>query len=163
MRRAPGRVRSLVLASTLPTADGPAQHERRQGYIRLVEAGNFEGVAEERIPMLVHPDRQGDGALLAVVRRMAAATGAEVFLRQQRAIMGRIDSRPSLEDIGCPTLLLRGEADAIATQAHQDEMLSLIPGARLTSVPDAGHLLSLERPEAVTGILRDWLARRPGD
>src|SRR4051812_13369352 len=52
MRQAPERVRSLVLIGTLASADGPAQTERRQGYIRLVEAGNFAGVVEERIPML---------------------------------------------------------------------------------------------------------------
>ena len=82
MRQAPERVISLVLIATLAPNDGPAQTERRQGYIRLVEAGNFDGVVEERIPMLVHPDRRGDQALLGVIRHMAADTGAERFLGQ---------------------------------------------------------------------------------
>ena len=91
MRRAPERVISLVLIATLAPNDGPAQTERRQGYIRLVEAGNFEGVVEERIPMLVHPDRRGDAALLGAIRRMASDTGPERFLGQQRAIRARSD------------------------------------------------------------------------
>lgn len=158
MRRAPERVLSLVLISAIASADGPAQTERRQGYIRLVEAGNFAGVVEERIPMLVHPARRSDAALLAVIRRMAADTGAERFLGQQRAIMTRIDSRPSLAAIRVPTLVVRGEADGITTEAHQDEIVAAIPGARKVVVADCGHLPTLEKPAETNAILRDWLA-----
>lgn len=157
MRQAPQRVRSLALLSTLASADGPAQTERRQGYIRLVEDGNFAGVVEERIPILVHPARREDAALLSVVRRMALDTGAETFLRQQRAIMGRIDSRPRLPEIACPVLLARGAQDGITTQAQQDEMLAAIPGARLETLDHAGHLITLERPDSVNALLAGWL------
>jgi pimeloyl-ACP methyl ester carboxylesterase len=157
LRQAPERVRKLVLMSTLAPNDGPAQTARRQGYIKLVEDGNFAGVVEERIPILVHPDRRSDEDLLAIVRGMALDTGAETFLRQQRAIMGRADSRPSLGAIPCPTLLVWGREDGITTQAHQDEMLAAIPGARLAVVEDCGHLVTLERPEESVRILGDWL------
>lgn len=157
IRQAPERVRSLALFATLASADGPAQTERRQGYIKFVEDGNFAGVVEERIAILVHPARREDEALLAIVRRMALQTGAETFLRQQRAIMGRIDSRPGLAQINCPVLLVRGAQDAITTQAQQDEMLAAIPGARLETLEDAGHLVTLERPRSVSALLAAWL------
>jgi pimeloyl-ACP methyl ester carboxylesterase len=157
MRQAPQRVRSLALLATLAPNDGPAQTERRQGYIRLVEDGRFEGVVEERIPILVHPARREDEALLTVVRRMAQETGAETFLRQQRAIMARADSRPTLAAIACPTLVVWGRQDGIATLAHQEEIVGGIPGARLEIVEDCGHLATLEKPRTVTGLLTEWL------
>ncbi len=157
MRRAPERVRSLALLSTLASADGPAQTARRQGYLTLVEDGRFAEVVEERIPMLVHPDRLKDAPLLAAVRRMARTTGAQTFLAQQRAIMSRIDSRPSLSQIACPTLLVWGRQDGIAAESHQDEMRAAIPGARLVVIEMCGHLLTLERPDQATQVLRDWL------
>lgn len=159
LRRAPERVLSLVLIATLAPNDGPAQTERRQGYIRLVQAGRFDEVVEERIPILVHPVRRGDAALLAVVRKMAADTGAETFLRQQRAIMSRPDSRPSLEAIKAPTLLIRGDADGITTPEHQAEMLAGIAGSRLEVIAESGHLPMLERPEVINRLLTEWLAR----
>lgn len=158
LRRAPQRVRSLALLSTLAPADQPAQTERRQGYIRLVEAGRFDAVVEERVPILLHPARREDEALLSVVRRMARETGAERFLGQQRAIMARADSRPSLPAIPCPTLLVWGRQDGIATEAHQQEMLAAIPDCRLTVIEDCGHLVTLERPATVNALLADWLA-----
>lgn len=157
MRQQPQRVLSLVLIATLAPNDGPAQTERRQGYIRLVEAGRFDQVVEERVPILLPPDRREEGPLLARVRQMAADTGAERFLAQQRAIMSRIDSRPSLAAIKVPTLVIRGAQDGITTQAHQDEILAGIPHARFVEIPECGHLPTLERPDTVNRLLIDWL------
>lgn len=157
MRQAPERVISLVLIATLAPNDGPAQTERRQGYIRLVESGQFEAVVEERIPILVHPARREDEPLLTVVRRMAADTGPETFLRQQRAIMTRADSRPSLAAIAVPTLVVRGAQDGITTVAHADEIAAGVPGARLEVVEDCGHLPTLEKPATVNRLLAGWL------
>ncbi len=158
LRQAPERVLSVVLIATLAAHDGPAQTERRQGYIRLVEAGRFAEVVEERIPILVHPARREDAALLATVRRMALATGEATFLRQQRAIMGRTDSRPSLVAVTAPTLLIRGAQDGITTADHQAELLAGIAGARLETIPDCGHLPTLEAPLTTNRILAGWLS-----
>jgi pimeloyl-ACP methyl ester carboxylesterase len=158
MRQAPDRVDRLALLATLAPNDGPAQTARRQGYIDLVESGRFADVIEERIPMLFSPARRDDATLLDVARQMAADTGAETFMRQQRAVMSRVDSRPSLGAIAVPTLLLWGDADGITTRSHQDEMLSGIPGATLDVLPGAGHLSTLEQPEAVNAALERWLS-----
>ena len=90
MRRAPERVAKLALIATLASADGPAQTARRQGYIDLVESGNFDRVVEERIPILFPEEKRGDERLLGIARRMAADTGADTFLAQQRAIPDRL-------------------------------------------------------------------------
>ncbi|WP_421937993.1 alpha/beta fold hydrolase [Phenylobacterium sp.] len=160
MRQQPQRVMSLVLIATLAPNDGPAQTERRQGYIRLVEAGRFDQVVEERVPILLPPDRRDDGPLLARVRKMAADTGAERFLAQQRAIMSRIDSRPSLTAIKVPTLVIRGIHDGITTPDQQAEILAGIPHARFVEMPGVGHLPTLEAPEETNRLLTDWLTEQ---
>jgi pimeloyl-ACP methyl ester carboxylesterase len=156
LRRAPERVRRLALLSTLAPNDGPAQTERRQGYIRLVEDGRYADVVEERIPILVHPARREDRPLLGVVRRMAEDTGAQTFLTQQRAIMARVDSRPGLADIHCPTLVVWGRQDGITTEQHAAEIVGGIPGARLQTIDDCGHLTTLEKPVTTARLLAEW-------
>lgn len=157
MRRAPGRVAKLALISTLASADGPAQTARRQGYIDLVESGQFYQVVEERIPILFPEEKRSDERLLGIARQMAADTGAETFLAQQRAIMARIDSRPRLGEIAVPTLLIWGEKDGITSRAHHEEILAAIPGARLEVIAGAGHLPTVEAPEAVVPLLADFI------
>lgn len=156
LRQQPERVARLGLLSTLASADGPGQTARRQGYIDLVDAGRFDEVIEERIPLLLAPGNRGDPALLEVARKMARDTGAQRFLRQQRALMARIDSRPSLSSITVPTMLLWGDQDGITDRAHQDEMLAHLPDARLVVVPGAGHLIPLEAPAETTDALTEF-------
>jgi pimeloyl-ACP methyl ester carboxylesterase len=107
--------------------------------------------------MLVHRTRQHDAALKAKVARMAQETGADAFVRQQRAIMGRPDSRPRLSEIECPTLIVVGDGDELTPPELANEMNLLISGSRLVTVGDCGHLSTLERPDAVTRALVECL------
>jgi pimeloyl-ACP methyl ester carboxylesterase len=94
-----------------------------------------------------------------VVRQMARDTGPATFARQTRAIMTRPDSRPTLAHITCPTVLVWGRQDGMATQAQQMELLNGIAGAWLETLEDTGHFTTLERPRETTQALRALLAR----
>lgn len=159
LRRSPERIAAIALLGTLAPADNAAQTARRERYLELVSAGRFLEIIDERIPVVVHPQRLTDPAVATVVRQMAVETGAEIFVRQTRAIMGRIDSRPTLATIRCPTVLIWGRQDGMATDAHQLEMRAAIADATLEVLEDTGHFSSLERPAAVAAILRRLLDR----
>ncbi len=92
-------------------------------------------------------------------REMALATTARKALHahQQRAIIGRIDSRPHLGAIRCVALVVAGREDGIMPLEWLRELASGIPGARLEVIEASGHCSTLEQPERVTGLLRDWL------
>jgi pimeloyl-ACP methyl ester carboxylesterase len=81
----------------------------------------------------------------------------KAFVRQQRAIMRRADLRPSLVTIRCPTLVLVGDGDELTPPALAQEIAAGIAGARLVTVPDSGHLSTLEQPTAVTKLLMEWM------
>jgi pimeloyl-ACP methyl ester carboxylesterase len=105
----------------------------------------------------VHPDRVNDPLLIETSRLTREDSGAEAFIRQQAAIIARIDSRPYLKDIRVPTLVLSGDNDMLISNEYSKEMAAMIPGATLVIVPDCGHLAPLERPEATSAALDDWL------
>ncbi len=158
MRQAPERIVRLALLDTSARPDTVAQRERRSGQISLARSGRFDEIPDQQLPLLVHADRQDDEALRRLVDLMADETGAAAFIREQRAIMGRVDSRPDLRAIRCPTLVLVGDGDALTPPELAEELAEGIDGARLVVVPDCGHLSTLERPSQVTSALVDWLA-----
>jgi pimeloyl-ACP methyl ester carboxylesterase len=158
LRQAPDRIDRLALLDTMARPDSPAILERRHRHLALMADGRYGEVIEALLPVLVHSDRLTDAALVAVVREMADETGPERFARQMRAIMGRADSRPTLGHVRCPTLVLVGAEDVLTPPEVAREMHDGIAGSRLVVVPDCGHLSTIERPEAVTAALRDWLA-----
>ncbi len=159
LRQAPERIARLALLDTSARPDRPEQTERRLAQIALAEAGRYGEVPDALFPLLVHPSREHDAELRALVRLMAEEVGAAGFVRQQRAIIGRPDSRPELAAIRCPTLVLVGDGDRLTPPEHATEMAAGIDGAQLVVVPECGHLSTLERPAAVTDALVDWLTR----
>ena len=165
-RQAPERVEALALLDTSARPDTPEQTEARLALVGLARSGRFDEVWRLLLPRIVHPDRVEDPEIRSTVREMAHAVGPEGFERQERAIIGRPDSRGGLPTISCPTLVLCGKDDALTPPQLHEELADGIPGARLCQIDDCGHLSTLERPEAVTRAMRAWLevlGDRPGE
>jgi pimeloyl-ACP methyl ester carboxylesterase len=159
LRRAPERVLRLALLDTSARPDSEEQVRRRRALIELSRAGRFKGVTPRLLPLLVHPDRLDDPSVTDVVFGMAERVGRDAFERQQTAILTRPDSRPDLPRIACPTLVVVGRQDALTPPDRAEEIAAGIPGARLCVVEDCGHLVTVERPQAATVLMRDWLLR----
>lgn len=157
LRLAPERVTKLALLDTSAHADTDEAKANREKLIAQAET-DYDGVIEALLPKLLRPDYLNDDTIAGTVRAMAQAIGKDAFIRQQRAIMSRTDSRDSLAAIDCPTLVLCGREDAITPVAIHEELAAGIPGSTLEIVEHSGHFTPLERPQAVTEALRRWLA-----
>lgn len=154
--RAPERVLALCLVDTSARPDTPESRANRERQIARAHV-ELDAIVDELLPKWVHPSRLGDPAVADVVRAMARDRGADAFVRQQRAIMSRVDSRPRLAAIRCPTAVVCGREDALLSLELHEEMARSIPGAALHVVDDCGHLAPLERPAAVAAALRTLL------
>lgn len=157
LRAAPERIARLALLDTSARADTDEQRTRRRVLLDLSRRGQFKGVTPRLLPYYLHPDCLAAPEPGGTVMAMAERLGPEVFLRQQRAIMHRPDSRDLLPAIVAPTLVICGREDAATPLDHSEEIAALIPGGRLAVIEECGHLSPLERPQAVTVLLRLWL------
>jgi pimeloyl-ACP methyl ester carboxylesterase len=108
-------------------------------------------------PLLVHESRRDDEALRELTREMAGDVGAEAFVRQQRAIIARADSRPLLATIACRTLVVHGVDDALIPFENGEELARGIQGARLVRLDACGHVVTAERADETTRSLVEWL------
>jgi pimeloyl-ACP methyl ester carboxylesterase len=159
IRQQPHRVARLALLNTSARPDTPEATAVRRERIAETQAGRYAEMQEKYFPLIVHPDRANDATLIELSRRTREDSGPEAYLRQQHAIIARIDSRPHLKDIRVPTLVLSGDKDMLISNELSKEMAAMIPGAELVIVPDCGHLAPAERPEAVIAALDGWLSR----
>ena len=157
LRQAPERIAKVALLDTSARADAPEQSAMRRAQMTLASQGRLAEVVEQQFPRLVHREHRADAALRQVFTLMAEDVGAAGFVRQQTAILGRADSRPTLGSIRCPTLVLVGEGDEVTPPERAAEIAAGGPGARLTTVPQCGHMSTLEQPDEVTRALLEWL------
>lgn len=157
MRQAPERVERLALLDTSARPDTPEQSENRRRLVALAEKKGVAVPAREMFAKLVAPSRADDAGLPTTFLAMAEATGTDGFARQQTAIAGRPDSRPTLAAISCPTLVLVGAEDQLTPPPLAEEIVNGIRGSRLVVVPGCGHLSTLEAPAAASDALAGWL------
>jgi pimeloyl-ACP methyl ester carboxylesterase len=157
IRQAPARVAKLALLDTSARADTPEAIATRHAQMALAASGRLREVVETQFERSVHPLHRNDPQLREANRLMAEDVGPEAFVRQQNAIIGRPDSRPTLTTISCPTLVLVGEQDQLTPLDRALEMAHAIRGAELVTVPECAHLSTLEQPRVVTRALLDWL------
>ncbi len=158
LRIAPERIAKLALLDTSARPDTAEQSAGREKFIVMAQAGKLDDVVEALAPRFLHRNRHNDEELMRVVRDMAADTGSEAFVRQQKAIMSRMDSRPLLSAIRCPTLVLVGDGDELTPPELSKEICAGVSGARLVIVPGCGHLSTIEKPDVVNGVLAEWLS-----
>lgn len=156
VRQVPERVAALALLDTNARPDTPEATAVRHKLMELAEH-DFPAVTETLLPKLLHPSHLQDASIVAIVKAMAASVGKEAFLRQQRAIIGRIDGRPFLHRIACPTLVLCGREDAITPVEVHEEMATAIPRVQVSIIDHCGHLSTLEQPQQVNAALKKWL------
>ncbi|MET3712280.1 pimeloyl-ACP methyl ester carboxylesterase [Sphingomonas trueperi] len=156
LRQAPERVTRLALIDTSAAPDSAERSAERRAAMASLAFGRFVGVTTRILPQLIHPDAVA-GPVGAAVRAMAARVGGDAFLRQQRAILNRPDSRPLLPGIRVPTLVAVGAEDLLTPPADARAMHAAIPGSTLHLFEDCGHLPPLERPAETTALLRAWL------
>jgi pimeloyl-ACP methyl ester carboxylesterase len=156
LRLAPERVDRVAFLDTNARADVPERSAEREKFIAMAQAGKFAEVNAALTPRYLHPDHRGE-AFRRIVDQMATDVGVEGFIRQQRAIMSRPDSRPMLSGIKCPTLVLVGDADQATPPELSKEIAGGIAGSKLVVVKDCGHLSTIEQPDAVNSAMIGWL------
>ncbi len=157
MRQAPERVAKLALINTQARADTPEAIERRRGHIARALRGELRALRDETFPDLVHSSRRDDESLRKLMHAQDEDVGVERYVAQQYAMIARVDSRPTMAGITCPTLVLSGDEDKLIPNWLSKEMADGIAGAKLVILDRCGHLPQPEQPAATVAALTEWL------
>jgi pimeloyl-ACP methyl ester carboxylesterase len=153
--RYPHLLRSLILVSTRATADPP---EYRTGRVTTAERARRFGTRALAGSMLANllaegASQQVQDEVLVMFDALPGDTSAEDSL----AMKDRPDSTPILASITVPTLVIEGAGEQLLPAGTASSMAGAIPGARLVSIPKAGHFAPVENPDAVNGAIRGFL------
>jgi 3-oxoadipate enol-lactonase len=159
LRRYPDAVAALVLADTRAEADAPEVVERRTNQQRQVLDEGTAGLVDALSgSLLAPPTLEGRPDVVARTRALMDQPPAGM-VGALEAMKTRPDATADLASISVPTLVLVGEHDNITPLVAARRLSEGIPGARLVVLPSAGHVSSLEAPEAFSGAIAAFLRR----
>jgi pimeloyl-ACP methyl ester carboxylesterase len=161
----PEQFAGLVLADTRSAPDSPEAYAKRRATIERMKDPRERLDVDATVQGLLAPQTwERRDPIVETVRTMVEAARTETILATLAAIAERPDLTPVLSTLHVPTLVLWGEADQLIPPAQSQAMVPLIPHGVGMGVPYAGHLPSLECPEAfgqATRQLLSWSYPRP--
>jgi pimeloyl-ACP methyl ester carboxylesterase len=155
-RRAAERIPAIVLADTRAQAESPEGREGRERTIAEIRAGGADALwrgLEDRV-LAAGASRE----VRERARELALGRKPDELVAAVEAIRDRPDSTDTVATISAPALVVVGEEDAIVPLADAAALANALPHGRLRSIPGAGHLAPLERPEAFAAVVSAFLA-----
>ncbi len=156
-RRYPDRLRALILADTRAEPDDAAAKANRDKMIAFAGDHSAADVIDQTLPkMLSEETRTQRPEVVAEVKRIAGGQSIDGIVNALKALRDRPDSRPALDKIAVPTLVLVGAEDLLTPPALSRDLAVRSRGS-LEVISGAGHLSNLERPDAFNGAVRGFL------
>ena len=157
LRQAPDRIERIAFLDTNPCAEADDAKARRVPQMDAVRNGQLAAVMREEMKPNYLVDSPRKKKILDLCMDMALELGPDVFLRQSQALMTRPDQTQTLRAARLPTLALCGAQDELCPISRHELIASLVPDAVLSVVANAGHMPTLEQPDATNAALSRWL------
>ena len=172
----PGRVRALVLASTLARfaaeqetvmreemekRSGQAWYQDATQALEQEQAAKFETDEElaeltfRELPLYFAHFGPAEAGYLDTLKSDTVNANALKLFNSE--IFNTFDLRSALPNITAKTLVITGDEDFICGPICSDEICAGIAGARKVIVGDAGHMLFVEQPQAFHDEVADFL------
>ena len=153
----PGRLRTLTIGCSYCGGEGsqlmdPADF---QGLVEAMASGDQDRVFRAMYELNLSPGFRAEPSRYADFAAMARALPAprETIGLQVQAIMAH-DTQERLPGIDLPTLVVHGTVDRVLGYPNGPLIASRIPGARLETYEDVGHMFWWEQPERTAELLR---------
>jgi pimeloyl-ACP methyl ester carboxylesterase len=156
--RSSDRIERMALLNTGTHALRAGEPEKRAVLVDLARAEGIMVAGRKWLPPMMGKQGMADTALVALLEEMITHSTPETFAGQIKALVERPDAEAALATVNVPTLLLSATEDQWSPPAQHEDMLTLVPHAKLVIVQNAGHMAPIEQPEAVAAALREWLA-----
>jgi pimeloyl-ACP methyl ester carboxylesterase len=156
----PDRIRHLVLLVTKghgrTSSVGAYMARRGLDPTTLSQEQLMEAMSEALWAPATPPERRAE-----ILAETAAEVGEDLTPEQMKAVdasLADFDLRPGLPGVTCPTLVVSGAHDGLNPPALGQEVAELIPGARFEVMEQSGHMAKAEEPEALTQMVKSFLA-----
>jgi 3-oxoadipate enol-lactonase len=144
------RCASLILADTFAVhPEGRAIYERG-----VTASENLRAMAEARVDILL-AQPASPRVRREVIETMARIDPAAYCIGAEAVWLA--DQRDRAQEIDVPTLVLIGSDDLVTPPELSNELVDLIPDARMQMIAGSGHISNLERPEEFNRLVEEFI------
>ncbi len=158
LRIFPKKFRALILCDTNYTSEPKENLPARQNLVDEIEKHGTRALVDQMLPMAVSEyTKLNNPDLISALTDEFLACSASSAAAAIRGIASRKDHTATLSKIDVPTILIFGQEDKITNVESAEKMASQIQGAKLSVIPNAGHLSNLENPQVFNSTVLEFL------
>jgi 3-oxoadipate enol-lactonase len=154
----PARVRSLILGCTAAGGPNAIRAEPEVLQFLIQQNPDVEAVLEESVPILYDTGTARELIDEDLALRRQWLPKREAFQAQLQGIL-TWESYSRLDQIKVPTLVIHGEADRLIPVGNGRLIGERIRGAKLVTLPNAGHIYTTDQIEDSQTAIMDFLGQ----
>jgi 3-oxoadipate enol-lactonase len=161
--RHPQRVTALALVATPASPETVESGARRLATLEAMDRLGKRGVLRGMASWLFGgTTRRHSPEVVEAWLESLESVDPIAIRRTAQAALRRSDARPWLGRVHVPALVVAGAQDAVVSADDVAALAGGLPLGQLCELPDAGHLVPLERPETLGRALEGWMAAADG-
>ena len=152
-------LKSLCLLNTSATAEDPRHLPKYRLLTTAVKLLGCWSVASQVMPIMFSPTFLNDSSRYNDYKTFKSilSNNNRSVVHSVMAVVTRPDFTAELKHIKCPTLILAGGEDKALPPAESETLHRLIANSQLTYMEQTGHMSTLERPQLVTSLIKEFL------
>ena len=147
------QIKSLVLIAASASALTAEEQKIRQQTLVWLQHHQYQGMSQKRLSEFVHPSRRNDPAVTELILKMDQQLGHKVLQSQLSQTSDRPSLLAELGNLRCPVLIIGAADDQKVPLAALQQMVAACANARLVVLSDCGHMIPLEQPAQLAGVL----------
>lgn len=149
-----------IFCDSNAAADNPEKIASRLYLADTIAKHGMRRLAESMVPSLVASETLKDRSqVVSTLTDMITSQDVEGIAAASRGMAERRDLTELLASVQIPILVLGGAQDKLSPPSLLDEIAAAIPQGSRATIPSAGHVPSLENPDAFADAILDWYAK----
>ena len=156
-RRAPLRIRGMVMVCSKPQPDAEANLAKRLETIAKVRREGTAGVFDGNAQTLIGASARKKRPEIVTELRARMTLTPQAVIATQAGLATRPDSVPYIREIDAPILAICGGEDPGITESEMRAFEAAQGGCEFHLLADAGHFAAYEQPGKVAALLAPWL------
>ena len=154
------RLAGLVFTATRASGDSHEAKLNRDRLVGIAWESGVNAMVEAVLPKFLAPKTyQTRPELVERVRGIMQVTSLEGVVGDLLGMRARPDTFDMIREIRLPTLVIHGTEDQLIPVSEGELIRDTIPGARMVTIPEAGHLPNLEQPELFNLAVREFISQ----
>jgi pimeloyl-ACP methyl ester carboxylesterase len=153
----PEKVKKLIIIAANAKGLSEDEIKLRKSTIQFLETHQYKGISNTRVKQFLHSVNHQNEVLTSIIKKMDIDLGKDILIKQLKATSKRVDITNKLNKINSPILFISAKEDGLVSYLDVTALKNKITNSLSIVIKNCGHMIPLEKPIEIAGIINNYL------